>query len=142
MRSYIDEIEKTLKAAPELSGTKIESYGNKYEIPEDLPYINIVPRAKRRTRQFVIGAPILYNASPEVEVHVWESSVEDLRTAFDACEELTEKVLDVLSNLTAANLGVDHHESEVEQYDGGQYETTYYYEAVIVVKGRKDESYT
>lgn len=143
MRALIDGIEQELKNRIELNGVKIESYGPKYVIPESVPYINIVPRSKERDRSFVIGTSTkLYRVHPEVEIHVIQSSMKSLRAAFDKCEDLAEDVLTYLSDISATTLNVDDHQSFIEDYDGDQWEMTFYYLAVIVLRADKDESYS
>jgi hypothetical protein len=142
MRALIDAVDKALKDHPDLSGVTIQSYGSTYQIPEDVPYINVVPRSKERERQFIIGTNIQYDVFPEVEIHVWESSMESLREAFNKCEDLAEKVLDILADVERTTLNVNTHESQIESYEDGEWETTLFYMATIVLKTTKDESYS
>ena len=142
MRARIDALEKALKDDIRLQGVYIESYGDMSLIPEFVPYINIVPRRKERERSFVIGSDTLYVEKPEVDLEVIESSMEGLRHAFDKCEELVEKVLDVLADISSDALDVHHHESMVDEYDQATWESSYYYRAVILWQGTKDKTYT
>lgn len=142
MKAFIDELEAKLKADARLYGVKVDTYGDKYVLPEDLPYVNILPRAKRRERSYVIGAQILYNVNPEVEIQCWEVSAESTRDAFDKCEALATKVLDCLADISASDLNVNSHESEIESFDGGEYQASYYYTGSILLKAGKEESYT
>lgn len=142
MRALIDAIDKVFKDHSELMGVTIKSFGPTWELPEDMPYINILPRSKERDREFIIGTDIWYNVNPEIEIHVWEASIENLRTAFEKCEALAEKVLDILADVSVTTLDVNHHESMIETYEDNFYETNFYYMAVIVLKANQDESYT
>jgi len=141
MRSLIDAIEKVLSEHPDLSNVVVRAYGPTYEIPESIPYVNIIPRAKLRERQYFIGTNISYDVKPEVELHIWQASLDNLRTAFGKCEDLAETVLSILAGVSAATLNVHQHESSIESYEDMHYELTYYYAAVIVLKAVKDESY-
>lgn len=142
MRARIDALEKALKEDFRLQGVYIESYGDTSLVPEFVPYINIVPRRKERERSFVIGSDILYVEKPEIDLEVIESSVESLRDAFDKCEELVEKVLNVLSDISSDTLDVHHHESMVDEYDQATWESSYYYRAVVLWQGTRDKTYT
>lgn len=142
MRALIDAVEKVFKDHPDLHGITIKSFGPTWELPEDMPYINVLPRSKERERKYFLGSDIHYDVTPEVEIHIWESSIEDLRTAFEKCETLAEKVLDILADVSTTTLGVNHHESMIETYEDNFYELNFYYMAVIVLKANQDESYT
>ena len=146
MRALIDGLEKQLKDNNEFRNCRIKAYGlstDELPDPDMVPYINIKPRGKPRDREFFIGTTTkLYVVEPEIELHVWESSINSLREAFEACEELTERVLDFMANISAATLGVDWHEEQIESFEDDRWEQTFYYMAVILFKARLDEDYS
>jgi hypothetical protein len=143
MKSLIDAIEQELKNSTVTSRVHVESFGPTQVIPDRMPYINIVPRSKSRERQFFIGTSTKqYDVEPEVEIHVWESSMTDLSKAFEKANTLAEEILDFLADVTAATLGVDWHESQIEEYNDFPWEQTNYYEIVILFKAKKQESHT
>ena len=111
--------------------------------PESVPYLNIKPRTKARERMFLIGQERrIYNTEPEIEIEVWESSAGSLRDAFEKCEELTEDVLDYLSAISNASLGVDYHQEQIESYEDIRWEDTFYYMAIILMRANMDEEHT
>jgi hypothetical protein len=143
MKALIDALEQELKNSTVTSRVHVESFGPTQVIPERLPYINIVPRSKGRDRQFFIGGSIKqYDVEPEVELHVWDASMESLSKAFQKANELAEDVLDFLADVTASTLGVDWHESQIEEYNDFPWEQTNYYEVVILFKAKKQETHT
>lgn len=139
MRSLIDMVEKYLGEHPAMAGVTVEAFGDTFEIPENIPYVNILPRSKPRDRIFLIGGDPVYNVSPEITIEVWEVSAESLRDAFEKCERLAENMLTALANLTATNLGVIVHEEQIEEFMADHWELSFYYMATILMKARMDE---
>jgi hypothetical protein len=50
-------------------------------------------------------------------------------------------VLNSLSKLTVSELGVDYHEEEIEEFEDGQYDMTFYYLAIIIMRANEDQEH-
>jgi hypothetical protein len=133
-----------LRKARSLQGATIAEIGNAVEIPQVVKdgYVNILPRSKSRERVFYIGGTIKqYNVEPELEVHVWQSSVDGPGDACDLAEELAENVQDEINALSPSEIGVLWIESEIDDYDQGYYEGVFYYVVIVAVKMRVEKNY-
>ena len=143
MRDIVDQLRDELSRAEQMLRVKVDAYGPVTVIPDDYPYVNILPRSKRRSRVYYLGITTKeYNTNPEIEIHVFHASTDSLREAFYRCETLAETVQALLAAVPAATFGVDYHESQIETYDQGQYERGFIYRAVILWAAKTREAHT
>jgi len=146
MRAFIDQLEKELQEVEELRGVTVSAFGwysDEVPHPNECPAINIYPRSKNRERVYLIGADPEYDADPEVAMICWHQSPNGLKEAFERCEELAEKVQDLLAKINPRDtLGVHHFSTRVEEYVDYEYEETSMYGAIVVITARKSETHT
>jgi len=143
VRAIIDGLAEWLKDHPDMGGVHIEKVKpiDEMPLPDQIPMINIWPRAKPRERQFLIGGKQEYNEFPEIELHFWESSMRDLYDAFCSCEALVEQTLTTLAGLDEDALNIKWREFQVDEYDGDEWESTFYYRIVVLMEGTDYKTY-
>lgn len=137
----VDAIKEELKKKPALARVNIKDFAEETPIPEQCPFINIVPRAKPREREFIIGAGKLYHETNEVTLDIYHCSGSNLRQACNKAETVARDVLIAIEETASSVFGVDTHESHIESYDFDVYNGYFFYKVEIVVSARDDRQY-
>jgi hypothetical protein len=145
MRAIIDQLESELQEVEALDGVTVKAFGwmsDEVPHPNECPAINLSPGSKERDRVFLMGADPEYDAYPIIRAVCWHYG-EDLKVAFENCEELAETVQTVVSKISARDtLGIHHFETGIEEYLDYEYEETLMYGAIVAIKATTSETHS